>query len=137
MHDTSAGAWRQLLDTPPGRPFLCDAAIVSVMVPIDCEGLGELLHFVNERAREARLRVELPSDEDVRPEVLDACDLRLAQAVRGLPAVSAGLSLQAMHLRERWGILRYEAVTEGHVLLPRTAEACGEKGLRCIQDYDC
>ena len=122
VRDTSAGAWRQLLDTPPGRTFLCDVSMAHIYVPLDCEGLGELLHFVNERARKAVLCVGVHTDPDARPEEVDACDLRLAQAVRGLPAVNAGLCVSTMYMWEA-----------GNDRLPRTVEACGEKGLRCIR----
>ena len=124
VHHTSAGAWRQLLDTPPGRSFLCDAPMADIEVPLDCEGLGELLHFLNKHAHQALLGVgsflETHRDDRLEPEVVDAWDLRLAQAVRGLPAVNAGLSL---YLRPQ------------HIRLPHTVEACREKGLRCIEQY--
>ena len=101
--------------------------MADVHVSIACEGLGELLHFVNERARQrAKLSVGgVPGREDVRPEGLDACDLRLAQAVRMLSTVNAGLSVHFWRARR------------GTLTLHHTAEACGEKGLRCIQDYAC
>ena len=114
LHDTSAGAWRQLLDPPPGRPFLCDAEMVVVAVPLECEDLKELFEFVNERAKWAELLV-LQDDLEAPRLVLHACDLRLAQAVRGLSVRNSGVSL----------LLRVG------LELPRTVEACGEKGIEC------